>query len=63
VETFTGSDADKAKLNFDNPPRRDVAMLPANGWMVIAFQADNPGAWLLHCHVRILPLLVNLSLG
>jgi FtsP/CotA-like multicopper oxidase with cupredoxin domain len=28
---------DQAKLNFVNPMRRDVAMLPA-GWLVIAFQ-------------------------
>jgi hypothetical protein len=26
-------------------------MLPSAGWLVIAFQADNPGAWLLHCHI------------
>lgn len=38
-------------LNFENPTRRDVAMLPANGWLVIAFQTDNPGAWLMHCHI------------
>lgn len=39
------------KLNFVNPPRRDVAMLVASGWTVIAFQTDNPGAWLMHCHI------------
>ncbi|CAL3968634.1 unnamed protein product [Diplocarpon coronariae] len=38
-------------LNFDKPTRRDVAMLPANGWLVIAFETDNPGAWLMHCHI------------
>ncbi|MCJ1242266.1 hypothetical protein MMC14_010273 [Varicellaria rhodocarpa] len=36
---------------YDNPPRRDVALLPANGFIVIAFKADNPGSWLLHCHI------------
>ncbi|PUU81919.1 Cupredoxin [Tuber borchii] len=36
---------------WSNPPRRDVAMLPAQGYMVIAFEADNPGIWLLHCHI------------
>jgi hypothetical protein len=34
-----------------NPPRRDVVMLPGGGYVVIAFKADNPGAWLLHCHI------------
>ncbi|KAL1881425.1 hypothetical protein VTK73DRAFT_3943 [Phialemonium thermophilum] len=42
--------ADKAKLNFSNPVRRDVAMLPA-GWLAIAFQINNPGAWIMHCHI------------
>lgn len=36
---------------YDNPPRRDVVLLPANGFVVISFKADNPGAWLLHCHI------------
>jgi laccase len=32
-----------------NPPRRDVAMV--TGWIAIAFQLNNPGAWLMHCHI------------
>lgn len=32
-------------LNTVNPPRRDVATLPGNGYLAIAFQLDNPGAW------------------
>ncbi|KAE8361859.1 multicopper oxidase-domain-containing protein [Aspergillus caelatus] len=35
----------------ENPPRRDTAMLPRKAHLVIAFQADNPGAWLMHCHI------------
>ncbi|OLN86479.1 Laccase-2-like protein 3 [Colletotrichum chlorophyti] len=46
--TFNG---DKSILNFENPMRRDVAQLPGDGWMVIAFTPANPGAWLLHCHI------------
>ena len=38
-------------LNLNNPPRRDVALLPAEGYLVLAFKADNPGAWLMHCHI------------
>ena len=33
-------------LNTNNPPRRDVAMLPGSGYLVVALKADNPGAWL-----------------
>ncbi|KAH8888457.1 hypothetical protein GQ53DRAFT_843425 [Thozetella sp. PMI_491] len=39
------------KLNTKNPPRRDTATLYGNGYTVIAFQTDNPGSWLLHCHI------------
>lgn len=42
---------DTVTLTTTNPPRRDVAMLPSSGYLVIAFVTDNPGAWLLHCHI------------
>ncbi len=50
VQTFNPA-TDVAGLNTQNPTRRDVTMLPALGWLVIAFKTDNPGAWLLHCHI------------
>lgn len=34
-----------------NPPRRDTAILPSLGHLAIAFRLDNPGTWLLHCHI------------
>ncbi len=36
---------------LDNPARRDVVNCPLNGFVWIAFQIDNPGAWLIHCHI------------
>ncbi|KAG9234870.1 putative laccase-2 [Amylocarpus encephaloides] len=38
-------------LKLVNPPRRDVASLPGNGYIVMAFKKDNPGSWLMHCHI------------
>ncbi|KAH7135742.1 putative multicopper oxidase, type 1 [Dendryphion nanum] len=38
-------------LKYNNPPRRDTALLPGNGWLALAFPTDNPGAWLMHCHI------------
>ncbi|KAL4894413.1 extracellular dihydrogeodin oxidase/laccase [Aspergillus ambiguus] len=38
-------------LTLINPPRRDVAMLPASGYLIIALKTNNPGAWLMHCHI------------
>lgn len=39
-----------AQLNTKNPPFRDTATLPQNGWVVLRFVADNPGLWIFHCH-------------
>ncbi|KAK0612001.1 multicopper oxidase-domain-containing protein [Immersiella caudata] len=38
-------------FNTRNPTRRDVATLPGGGYLAMAFQLDNPGAWLVHCHI------------
>ena len=24
---------------------------PTGGYLVVAFETDNPGAWLMHCHI------------
>jgi iron transport multicopper oxidase len=34
------------------PIRRDTIMVQNHGHVVIRFRADNPGVWLLHCHVE-----------
>ena len=30
---------------------RDTVSVPALGWVRIRFQANNPGVWMLHCHI------------
>lgn len=35
----------------ENSPRRDTAVLAGNGWLLLAFKTNNPGAWLMHCHI------------
>lgn len=55
--TFSPSMVDS--LSFNNPIRRDTVLLfgigrPGaftSGWTVIGFKTDNPGAWLMHCHL------------
>ncbi|KAK3370939.1 multicopper oxidase-domain-containing protein [Lasiosphaeria ovina] len=44
-------DGTTASFDTTNPPRRDVATLPGNGYLALAFLLDNPGAWLTHCHI------------
>ncbi|XP_076882984.1 laccase-12-like [Bidens hawaiensis] len=44
---------DTSKFNLVDPPLRNTASLPVNGWTVIRFVADNPGAWIMHCHLDV----------
>ena len=38
-------------VNSDRPPFRDTVLMQAGDEVAIAFVADNPGSWLLHCHM------------
>ncbi|OAY62614.1 Laccase-3 [Ananas comosus] len=44
---------DTAKFNLVDPPRRNTVGVPVNGWAVIRFVANNPGVWLVHCHLEV----------
>ncbi|KAJ8909183.1 hypothetical protein NDN08_005876 [Rhodosorus marinus] len=44
---------DMEKLNFKNPPMQATTSVLPMGWTVIEFLADNPGFWLLHCHIGL----------
>ena len=33
-------------------PRKDTVIIPTGGYVVIRFKPDNPGWWLLHCHIE-----------
>ena len=34
---------------IDSAVRKDTVIVPAGGYVVIAFVGDNPGYWFLHC--------------
>ncbi|CAL9196280.1 unnamed protein product [Musa hybrid cultivar] len=44
---------DAARFNLVDPPFRNTVGVPVNGWAVIRFAADNPGVWLVHCHLDV----------
>ncbi|KAG8390146.1 hypothetical protein BUALT_Bualt01G0053200 [Buddleja alternifolia] len=44
---------DTSKFNLVDPPLRNTASVPVGGWAVIRFVADNPGVWLMHCHLDV----------
>ncbi|KAL1540547.1 laccase [Salvia divinorum] len=43
---------DPRSYNLVNPPLMNTIAVPVNGWTTIRFRADNPGVWLLHCHLE-----------
>lgn len=38
------------EVSTNNPPRRDVHLVPALGYSVFQFNTYNPGVWPFHCH-------------
>lgn len=44
---------DPQTFNLIDPPMRNTVAVPVNGWAAIRFVADNPGAWLMHCHLDV----------
>ncbi|XP_072954584.1 laccase-25-like [Typha angustifolia] len=37
--------------NLVDPQKRNTIAVPAGGWAVIRFVANNPGLWIMHCHL------------
>jgi FtsP/CotA-like multicopper oxidase with cupredoxin domain len=48
---FHPDDVWNGTFKYDNPPRRDVALMPRTGYMAMGFKTDNPGLWIMHCHI------------
>ncbi|CAI9115700.1 OLC1v1016677C1 [Oldenlandia corymbosa var. corymbosa] len=43
---------DPRKYNLVDPPLRNTIAIPKKGWTAIRFKANNPGVWLMHCHIE-----------
>ncbi|KAK1555791.1 hypothetical protein Q3G72_031340 [Acer saccharum] len=43
--------SDPLSYNLVDPPKVNTIIVPALGWVAIRFVADNPGTWLMHCHL------------
>ncbi|CAE6092451.1 unnamed protein product [Arabidopsis arenosa] len=43
---------DPLKYNLVDPPEETTVGVPPNGWTAVRFVANNPGVWLLHCHIE-----------
>jgi hypothetical protein len=40
-------------LELQNPPRKDTVIVPSGGYVVVRIKADNPGLWIMHCHIEL----------
>ena len=38
--------------NLDHPVFKDVVLVPTNGYVIFRTPLDNPGNWILHCHIN-----------
>lgn len=48
-------------LKLENVPQKDTLMIPAGAYAVIRFRSDNPGKWLMHCHIEFHAMLGMLT--
>ncbi|XP_022299973.2 uncharacterized protein LOC111108406 [Crassostrea virginica] len=53
-------------LELQNPPRKDTVIVPSGGYVVVRIKADNPGLWIMHCHIELhasdgMAMLINES--
>ncbi|KAI8014157.1 Laccase-7 [Camellia lanceoleosa] len=44
---------DPKNFNLVNPQARNTIGVPTGGWAALRFQANNPGVWLMHCHMDV----------
>ncbi len=54
-------DQDLLQRNLDHPPLKDTVQIPSGGYTIIRFFANNPGIWLMHCHVEFHSEVPNLK--
>ena len=40
-------------LKLNGAPKRDTVIVPSGGYVVIRIKSDNPGVWIMHCHIEI----------
>ncbi|XP_058115230.1 laccase-17-like [Magnolia sinica] len=43
---------DPSSFNLVDPLEGNTFGVPPAGWVAIRFRADNPGVWLMHCHLE-----------
>ncbi|KAG9453248.1 hypothetical protein H6P81_006152 [Aristolochia fimbriata] len=44
---------EEEKFNLVNPQERNTIAVPVGGWAALRFTANNPGVWMMHCHMDV----------
>lgn len=39
-------------MNVKDPPLKDTVVIPYKGYVVLRLKTENPGFWLMHCHLE-----------
>ncbi|CAI9735105.1 laccase-like [Octopus vulgaris] len=40
-------------MNLQKAPQKDTIMVPTGGYVVVRIVANNPGIWIMHCHIEL----------
>ncbi|KAK6995229.1 laccase-1, partial [Biomphalaria glabrata] len=40
-------------MELDHPPVKDTVVVPSGGYVVTRIKANNPGLWVIHCHINL----------
>lgn len=48
---YDGHNNSAVEWRLTNPMRRDTISVPPEGFVLLRYRADNPGAWFFHCHI------------
>ena len=49
----TNSNDVMGRRDINRAPLKDTIIIPAGGYAVVYFKANNPGYWFLHCHIEV----------
>ena len=41
------------RTDINKAPLKDTVLIPAGGYAIVYFKANNPGYWFLHCHIEV----------
>ncbi len=55
-------DQSRLRRNLNNPPIKDTVTVPVGGYTILRFVANNPGAWLFHCHLEFVSTIFEVFL-